>query len=72
MQHVQISDLHILYYCSYQRLLLCTFIMLCLLINVNKNDLGNMHYNTRAHKTKARFLKFLQLLQTSTCMVRNV
>ena len=37
-QHVQISDLHIFDYCSYPRLLLCTFIMLCLLINVNKND----------------------------------
>ena len=31
MQHVRISDLHIFDYCSYPRLLLCTFIMLCLL-----------------------------------------
>ena len=42
MQHVQISDLHIFDYCSYPRLLLCTFIMLCLLINANKNDLKDL------------------------------
>ena len=68
MQHVRISDLHIFDYCSYPRLLLCTFIMLCLLINVNKNDFCKTYeclINRLSSETKASMPKH-------TCQVLRI
>ena len=70
MQHVQISDLHIFDYCSYPRLLLCTFIMLCLLINVNKNDFCKTYeclINRLSSETKASMPKLHMLLCYEKC-----
>ena len=70
MQHVRISDLHIFDYCSYPRLLLCTFIMLCLLINVNNNDFCKTYeclINRLSSETKASMPKLHMLLCYEKC-----
>ena len=69
MQHVQISDLHIFDYCSHPRLLLCTFFMLCLLINVNKNDFCKTYeclINRLSSETKASMPKLHMLQKNAT------